>query len=1538
MQEELKSLKFGSGFKPDIEEQANAIFQGIYTGKTTIAEAVNLLSRFKQSQDQQEQNIFACMVHNLFDEYRFFPKYPDKELRITGILFGSLIQHQLVTHLPLGLALRYVLEALRKPPDSKMFKFGMCALGHFQSRLREWPHYCRCILAIPHMRDCEPDMVKFVEAQWARSADSSVAAPPSIMTTAADASLPPPLNQSQGPSVEMRPPVLTADDKMILRGPIPIDTLLKAHTTVKVMSPEQETQDKVHFLFNNLSQANMDIKIKELDNMMMPEYMRWLGRYIVVKRVSIEPNFHGVYLEFLDRYNRSTLHNAVLEFTYTNVKALLKRDKVASNQSERTLLKNLGVWLGNITIARNKPVLHKFLDLRALITDAYERGRLIGVVPFVAKILDNAAKSKVFAPPQVWTMTLMHLLAEVYQIPRLKMNLKFEIELLCNNLGLDIEEIKPSRMLSQRVVRKGHNPDLHGYAGRTDASTGSSATEPSLSVSQDEVADTENPPRASKPEQPASQPYISHIASYVQVNPMISLFEQHPNLKKLPAVSIDRAIREIVAPVVERSVTIACITTIELVSKDFSMEPDETKMQKSAHLMVQTLAGSLALVTCKEPLRVSICNHLTTLIQSALSEIQPAPAQGMVEQAVQQVCADNLELACKLIEKASMEKAVLDTDEALAASFNARKKHRQQMPNQPFFDVHHFSGRYPAALSELLRPKPGGLTGHQLRVYEDFSSVPRHVAVAAAPSPAGVVGPGNNLMLNGKEIGGGAMATENADANLFLPAAGASQVRTSALASTILSSIEQTTPPSVNGQISVPQILDEMKAGLGEAANGLKQLKPCDAQTLQAVSADHPVAAGLRRALGPIRLLGNNPPAACTQTVFVALVTSESAVLGGLYISFLEVVASLVPRIRKDLTALVASADDGSSQRVNIEVIKNLLKARLLDQDYDLHLAQMLERFAVSPKDKAGSWVPSFLESALLQDNVAQVSAFPLALEAMRRLARQRKSTELSQIVDSLQARCDEERKAEAGPAGLRSTVTALFDEWMRISAESGNQSKAAFIGKLQQQGVLKGDELPAKFFAICTEIAVEGCLANDSGDRSEGEINLSFQAVDAFAKLVVLLVKYYFSDGAPTAKVSLFTTVLGVVSRVLYQDFFKKRAGFNQRPYYRMFTVWLHDLLQPDPALDSINWQILVAFSNMLMMLNPTRVPAFAFGWLELVSHKMMMPKLLLSKQQKGWQFFKTILVELLKFLEPFLRNAELSEPIRLLYKGTLRVLLVLLHDFPEFLCDYHFAFCDVIPPSCIQMRNLILSAFPRNMRLPDPFTPNLKVDLLPEINQPPRILSNFTAALQARGLLQDLDSYLKTRQPVSFLMDLPGQLMLPAQQAAICGTQYDVPVLNALVLYVGSHAITTLQSKSSQLTSPITHSAPMDIFQHLTLHLYPEGRYLFLNAIANQLRYPNNHTHYFSCVLLYLFAEASQEVIQEQITRVLLERLIVNRPHPWGLLITFIELIKNPRYSFWSHGFTRCAPEVERLFESVARSCILPSKGEEQQQQPVQ
>lgn len=165
----------------------------------------------------------------------------------------------------------------------------------------------------------------------------------------------------------------------------------------------------------------------------------------------------------------------------------------------------------------------------------------------------------------------------------------------------------------------------------------------------------------------------------------------------------------------------------------------------------------------------------------------------------------------------------------------------------------------------------------------------------------------------------------------------------------------------------------------------------------------------------------------------------------------------------------------------------------------------------------------------------------------------------------------------------------------------------------------------------------------------------------------------------------------------------------------------------------------------------------------------------------------------------------------------------------------------------------------------------------------------------------------------------------------------KYNVPLLNALVLHIGVQAIANLKEKQTKPDQSSSHTIPMELLQGLAIELDGEGRYHFFNSIANQLRYPNSHTNYFYCVLLYLFA-VGDEVIKEQITRVLLERLIVHRPHPWGLLITFMELIKNQKYNFWQHKFTHCADDIKQLFESVARSCIPGGQGGSQQGGPAQ
>ena len=70
----------------------------------------------------------------------------------------------------------------------------------------------------------------------------------------------------------------------------------------------------------------------------------------------------------------------------------------------------------------------------------------------------------------------------------------------------------------------------------------------------------------------------------------------------------------------------------------------------------------------------------------------------------------------------------------------------------------------------------------------------------------------------------------------------------------------------------------------------------------------------------------------------------------------------------------------------------------------------------------------------------------------------------------------------------------------------------------------------------------------------------------------------------------------------------------------------------------------------------------------------------------------------------------------------------------------------------------------------------------------------------------------------------------------------------------------------------------------------------------------------------MLHLFLEIKADRFREIMTRVLLERFLVHRPHPWGALVTFIELLRNTKYDFWNQEFIQVAPEISLLLETVS------------------
>ncbi|XP_049339751.1 CCR4-NOT transcription complex subunit 1 isoform X2 [Astyanax mexicanus] len=1532
-------------FSKEIDDEANSYFQRIYNHPPhptmSVDEVLEMLQRFKDSNIKREREVFNCMLRNLFEEYRFFPQYPDKELHITACLFGGIIEKGLVTYMALGLALRYVLEALRKPYGSKMYYFGIAALDRFKNRVKDYPQYCQHLASIGHFLQFPHHLQEYIEyGQQSRDPpvkmQGSITTPGSLALAQAQAQSQPPKPPQPGQASTLvttttttttvaKTSTISRPTAVGFKKDVPpsinttnIDTLLVAtDQTERIVEPPENVQEKIAFIFNNLSQSNMSQKVEELKETVKEEFMPWVSQYLVMKRVSIEPNFHSLYSNFLDTLKNPEFVKMVLNETYRNIKVLLTSDKAAANFSDRSLLKNLGHWLGMITLAKNKPILYTDLEVKSLLLEAYVKGQqeLLYVVPFVAKVLESSLRS-VFRPQNPWTMAIMNVLAELHQEHDLKLNLKFEIEVLCKNLSLDINDLKPGNLLKDKEKLKNLEEQLS--APKKEAKppeellpivTTAATSAPAATA----TTATTGPPTPQFSYHDINVYALAGLAPHININANIPLLQAHPQLKQCVRQAIERAVQELVHPVVDRSIKIAMTTCEQIVRKDFALDSEESHMRVAAHHMMRNLTAGMAMITCREPLLMSIATNLKNSFAAALRA--PTPQQReMMEEAAARIAQDNCELACCFIQKTAVEKAGPEMDKRLATEFELRKHARQE--GRRYCDpmvLTYQAERMP----EQIRLKVGGVDPKQLAVYEEFA---RNV-------------PG------------------------FLPSNDLSQP-TGFLAQPM----KQQAWPT-----------DDMAHIYDKCISDLEQ----HLHAIPPALAMNPQAQALRSLLEAVVMARNSRDGITAlgllQKAVEGLLDATSGADADLLLSYRECHLLVLKALQdsraygpqwcnKQITRCLMECRD--EYKYNVEAVELLIRNHLVNmQQYDLHLAQSMENglhyMAVA---FAMQLVKLLLVDERSVSHITEADLFHTIETLMRTCAHSRANAPegLPQLMDVVRSNYEAMIDRHHGgpnfmmhsgisqaseyddPPGLREKAEYLLREWVNLyhSAAAGRDSTkafSAFVGQMHQQGILKTDDLITRFFRLCTEMCVEISYRAQAEQQHNPAASAAiirakcYHNLDAFVRLIALLVKHSGEATNTVTKINLLNKVLGIVVGVLIQDHDVRQTEFQQLPYHRIFIMLLLELNAPEHVLETINFQTLTAFCNTFHILRPTKAPGFVYAWLELISHRIFIARMLAhTPQQKGWPMYAQLLIDLFKYLAPFLRNVELNKPMQILYKGTLRVLLVLLHDFPEFLCDYHYGFCDVIPPNCIQLRNLILSAFPRNMRLPDPFTPNLKVDMLSEINIAPRILTNFTGVMPSQ-FKKDLDSYLKTRSPVTFLSELRSNLQVSNEP----GNRYNIQLINALVLYVGTQAIAHIHNKGSTPSmSTITHSAHMDIFQNLAVDLDTEGRYLFLNAIANQLRYPNSHTHYFSCTMLYLFAEANAEAIQEQITRVLLERLIVNRPHPWGLLITFIELIKNPAFKFWSHDFVHCAPEIEKLFQSVAQCCM----GQKQAQQVME
>lgn len=223
-----------------------------------------------------------------------------------------------------------------------------------------------------------------------------------------------------------------------------------------------DVKKKITFALNNLGNNNVEEKALEIRPYLMKDenVMKWFCKYIVYNRAPSESNFHQTYIALTTKIDRREMFKIMIKETCRLLQRALDNPKLYSNEKDvgiefnKTNLKNLGSFLGLITLARNKPIIMKEFDIKRVIIEAYENQRMELIIPFICKVLAGATQAtSIFKPNNAWMNAILSLLAEINDM-NIKISLKCEVEILFGNLNIEKNSIFPSRILQSRNKKK----------------------------------------------------------------------------------------------------------------------------------------------------------------------------------------------------------------------------------------------------------------------------------------------------------------------------------------------------------------------------------------------------------------------------------------------------------------------------------------------------------------------------------------------------------------------------------------------------------------------------------------------------------------------------------------------------------------------------------------------------------------------------------------------------------------------------------------------------------------------------------------------------------------------------------------------------------------------------------------------------------------------------------------------------------------------------------------------------------------------------
>lgn len=341
-----------------------------------------------------------------------------------------------------------------------------------------------------------------------------------------------------------------------------------------------------------------------------------------------------------------------------------------------------------------------------------------------------------------------------------------------------------------------------------------------------------------------------------------------------------------------------------------------------------------------------------------------------------------------------------------------------------------------------------------------------------------------------------------------------------------------------------------------------------------------------------------------------------------------------------------------------------------------------------------------------------------------------------------------------------------------------------------------------------------------------------------------------------------------------------------------------------------------LAAAVSTLHDLRPLLVPSFTYVWFDLVSNPYFVVSLAVAHY--SWPLLQLLLSDMC--CSVILAQSLYQPPIfQVLYKALLRFVLVLLHDFPDFIVGSASVLCHIIPTQFYELRNLILSAAPSGVIFIPPAASDFRIDKLPDVHQisypvNPAVLfidKNISAAIEriiertseeqiyeidANDAAMIRDYIIENNRSIPKIIDACFEMTFSPRQGSAPRIPFkQLPIFNLIMFLIVAN-----KSSISQI---------------------------IIDCLIDLLRYPSRNSHFFAKLLVEIFSISAitQDgyFVKEIIASVAMRRAPYE-PRPWGLQVLLFELLSNRELGLWDLPSVQSSEKSRMFLRSILASLI--------------